>query len=263
MNNQIELTINELQQKQLDMLRHIVEVFDKNEINYSLAYGTLLGAVRHEGPIPWDADIDLFIDYSDIEKIKELFKNDMYGYRYCDIVTQQGHECLNPRIGLNFYDSYYLHVDLYALIHIPNDEEERKRYRAKLRYILKLSYLKCKRVHRFRTLPKKVLALLPKTFLIPISKKNILRLFENTCIKCDSFNGDSVVACAFATPLKYIYKEEWFESRAMMQFGDRKYKVISGYKEFLQYSYGDYMMYPPADVRKAAMEKKYIVQIDR
>lgn len=73
-----KLELSEIKQIEFDILKKFVDFCDKNQINYSLAYGTLLGCVRHGGFIPWDDDIDVFLPRTDYEKLlslKDVFEN--------------------------------------------------------------------------------------------------------------------------------------------------------------------------------------------
>ncbi len=66
------LSLEQLQKAEYEILKSTVRFFEENDINYMLAFGTLLGAVRHNGFIPWDDDIDLLVDRKDYEKLKQL-----------------------------------------------------------------------------------------------------------------------------------------------------------------------------------------------
>ena len=70
-------TLKEIQECGLEILKEVDKVCKKNNINYYLAYGTFLGAVRHKGFIPWDDDIDIYMLYDDIEKFKKCCEKEL------------------------------------------------------------------------------------------------------------------------------------------------------------------------------------------
>lgn len=63
-----QMTLEELKTAELDILTDVAEFCDKNGLKYFLAYGTLIGAVRHKGFIPWDDDIDIWMPRDDYNK---------------------------------------------------------------------------------------------------------------------------------------------------------------------------------------------------
>lgn len=71
----IKIELNEIKRLELDILAKFANFCDKRELNYSLAYGTLLGCVRHRGFIPWDDDIDVFMPRFDYEKLLGMKKD--------------------------------------------------------------------------------------------------------------------------------------------------------------------------------------------
>ena len=75
-------TLKRLQNVELDMLKDIIEVADRNCVNYSLSGGSVLGAVRHKGFIPWDDDIDINMPRKDFERFKHVFEKK--GGQYID-----------------------------------------------------------------------------------------------------------------------------------------------------------------------------------
>lgn len=71
-----ELTLKEKQNESLKILKYLHELCEKENITYYLAYGTLLGAVRHKGFIPWDDDIDIWVPFEQYETLMEILKKD-------------------------------------------------------------------------------------------------------------------------------------------------------------------------------------------
>ena len=71
-----KITLEESKRLQLDILDAFDAFCQKNELRYMLAYGTLLGAVRHKGFIPWDDDIDLYMPIEDYRKMADILQSE-------------------------------------------------------------------------------------------------------------------------------------------------------------------------------------------
>ena len=85
-------TIKQIQNHEKGMLKDISKVCDENGINYYLAGGTFLGAVRHKGFIPWDDDIDINLTMRDFHKLKKCCKTQLPGYYFWqDAWTDRNH----------------------------------------------------------------------------------------------------------------------------------------------------------------------------
>ena len=68
-----ELTLEEIHEELLCQLRDITAVYDRNDIEYNLMCGTLLGCIRHKGLIPWDDDVDLLMTREEFTKFREIY----------------------------------------------------------------------------------------------------------------------------------------------------------------------------------------------
>ena len=90
-----KIETEELKRIQVDILKDIHEFCSINNIHYSLAYGTLLGAIRHQGYIPWDDDIDIMMLRSDYEKFIHTFPG---SFKHLSICA--------PELDLNYYAPY-------------------------------------------------------------------------------------------------------------------------------------------------------------
>lgn len=77
-----EHVVREIQMKELDILKCLIDVFDRYKIRYALYYGSLIGAVRHHGFIPWDDDLDIVMPRSDYMRFKEIARDVLPTYLF-------------------------------------------------------------------------------------------------------------------------------------------------------------------------------------
>ena len=86
-----QLSVKESQDISLEILKVIADICDKNSLRYSLIYGTLLGAIRHNGFIPWDDDVDIMMPRPDYEKLLKYLKMHISDYDYLRVFNRE--EC--------------------------------------------------------------------------------------------------------------------------------------------------------------------------
>ena len=223
--------LRDIQLANLALLKELAYVCEKNNFKYILDAGTLLGAIRHKGFIPWDDDIDILMFREDYEKIVSAFKNttrnsDIYAEYHRDKDTNSQYfikikhkKC--PFLGVDIFplDSYGKHLSLKEQLIATN----------KICKILK---------HLKKEINPNISNKETKTILTKTMKEKILLSSANK-------NGDFVYGVDFAHKLK-----NWFLDRDIVlplrkiQFEDSKYTTVNKPKEFLKNIYGDYMKYP-------------------
>lgn len=223
--------LRDIQLANLALLKELAYVCEKNNFKYILDAGTLLGAIRHTGFIPWDDDIDILMFREDYEKIVSAFKNttrnsDIYAEYHRDKDTNSQYfikikhkKC--PFLGVDIFplDSYGEHLSLKEQLIATN----------KICKILK---------HLKKEIDPNISNKETKTILTKTMKEKILLSSANE-------NGDFVYGVDFAHKLK-----NWFLDKDIVlplrkiQFEDSKYTTVNKPKEFLKNIYGDYMKYP-------------------
>ncbi len=117
---------NENHKLLLQLLSETVRRFDEAGIFYTLACGSVLGAVRHGGFIPWDADIDLYVLLSDLDRIRAVFPADDETVRLISYKTDT--TSTHDKVAHVGIDHSELHLDLYPLIGVPEEESKRQRF---------------------------------------------------------------------------------------------------------------------------------------
>ena len=249
MGKNIEITLEEQKQVQFEMLKEIDTFCRSNGIKYSLAFGTLLGAIRHKGFIPWDDDVDIMMPLDDLLQFKRLFKSNTL--KYCDVDTDSNYEFPFSRItntktytkqGL-IAKSYGISIDLYPIIRVPNDTNERESYfkNAELIAEKRFTYLRM-RSRLLKYLPIKTIPGFHKT----------MKEFRDYLLKQNSFDQSSLFYIV-AGPLNVrdttMYDYDFFKELTEVDFENNKFLAISQYDKYLKQRYGDYMQLPPEGER--------------
>ncbi|MDE7158348.1 MAG: LicD family protein, partial [Clostridiales bacterium] len=130
------LNLNEVHEALFGLLCEFDRVCREHNLKYSLSYGTLLGAVRHKGFIPWDDDIDVNMPRPDYEKFVELANSGVLGEHFC-ISKDRGKgtyycftKLMDKRFPLrspNHIEVPYLFLDVFPVDGVPEDETERNK----------------------------------------------------------------------------------------------------------------------------------------
>ncbi len=246
------LTFNERRQSQFDILKVVDSFCRKNNIKYSLAYGTLIGAIRHNGFIPWDDDIDIMMTYENLIKFKKLFK--VEGYKYLDVDTHKNYEYAFPRICNTstfskvgcLAKAYGVCIDVYPIIGLPNNEEIQPFFEVcniKLKH--RLSFLKWRgRVFKYLNID-----------ILYFS--NIIRFFRDYLFRYADSQSEKVLIYGGGIKAHNVFDKSDIEEYIEKDFEGYKFYIIKKYDKILTQIYGDYMQLPPEDQRHPYHGGKY------
>ncbi len=233
--------LNEIKELELNILKYIHRICEENNLVYYMAGGTLLGAVRHGGFIPWDDDIDLLMYREDYEKLVDIINNDNSYYRM---------ECLksdNKYIGTfakvidtrtkvvfnNFMSDGEtgVFVDIFPMDGVSNN------YKGGAKYLDNLSkwyqrFVNCK---------------------VSMSENGLTRLilnkgaviFEKIAKKRSCSSYRYIARVVNIRGKKELMKKSWFDRRKLIDFETEKFYAPIGYHYYLKGLYGDYMKLPP------------------
>ncbi len=251
--------LKKLQSVELEMLTEIDRICRKNDINYSLDGGTLLGAIRHDGFIPWDDDADVVMLRSEYEKFFEVCKKDLdkekfflqeyrtdeyyrWGYsklrRNNTLFLREGQEHIKCRQGV--------FLDIFICDNVPDNLIKRKINLFKCFCIRKGLYSD---VGRF--VEKKLFWRIWFRIINMIPRKVYVKKL-NKIIKKNNIKGSLVAHYTYPYPkkCKYGMPSECFDEYIDKEFEGKKFKVFKKYDLYLNLLYGDYMKLPPIEKRK-------------
>lgn len=248
------MTLEELKLCELNILKEIKKFCDQNGLRYFLAGGTLLGAVRHKGFIPWDDDIDVCMPRSDYEKLQATFNknNDRYKFvsmenddDYCylwgkvvDTQTTITERFCSQTKGAGVY------VDIFIVDDGGNDYKN---------VVKQLN--KAKKIRQTLQMAKVTRKKKPFINRIKAVRYDLVYAFRKCYYKkqkriSTKYAGkDSKYAVCFTAIYgeKEIYNKEIFRDAVKLKFEDEYFDVPIGYDKYLTQLYGDYMTPPPKD----------------
>ena len=241
----------------LEILIHFADFCEKNNLRYSLAYGTLLGAVRHKGFIPWDDDIDVIMPRADYERFKAIYHSDRYPFS--DMTINKHHPTPMGKVYDSqtfFYSnrirrSYGLFIDVFTVDNFPTDIKERLRWQKLTRILILVNYVKNASLKGMLYTRKSFLGKLKIVLykMLPVTKtfvkKNLFRLMQKYDASSTGLVG---ITMSCDNPFD-TYPTNMFEEYVNLEFEGRAFKAIRQYDKWLTICYGDYMQLPPVEKR--------------
>ncbi len=243
----------------LEVLKSLADICDANGFRYMLTWGTLIGAIRHKGFIPWDDDIDVFMPRPDYEKFKVYFsehEKDLYPLRLFTSETKD-YPYLLPRLSNDDYPldvdnekpcGMGIFVDIFVLDGTGNTKEEAWNYIKKMTKYPRLIYLATRQHFEIGGTQGLFLKLikLPVYCFAKIIGKDYLAKKQLSLIDKKSYNRCKFVGCALLCerPRYGVIEKNDIEDLIEMPFEKYLFKVPRAYDKLLRMWYGDYMQVP-------------------
>lgn len=253
------ITDENLKVIELNILKYIKKCCDEHNLRYYLAYGTLLGAVRHQGFIPWDDDIDIWMPREDYNKFLKLeferkdskykilsFQVDpQYYYEVAKVVSLE--TCLEER-GLLPIKDYGVYVDVFPLDQIP------RCHKFLLLVIKCMALMKMAAInkrpadnlkHKNRAWLFRGIGIISTWF----GAQKYARIIDRLAQKKINENTTHIGCLVSGEGEKDIYDNTCFSTHIKLKFEDEYFNAPVGYQKCLNQLYGDYMALPPEEER--------------
>lgn len=263
------LSIAEEQQAELEVMKELHKYCSKHGLRYVLGYGTLLGAVRHNGFIPWDNDMDVLMPREDMDKLVELVQKDPISpfVKIMDMTTNENYHypivraCNMKTIVVNrelrdHIENMGLWVDIFPLDGISKAKQIIQKpltlfYIKMLNATMYISDTESKSKTRFRKIIVK---------LFPDRNHKYERHLSSLVSWCKYDQAETVcVLCEEGTDARQAMDREDVENPTLIQFEDAEFYIPRNYDKYLKKQYGDYMKLPPEEARMThLLNSKYI-----
>lgn len=239
-------------------------ICEKNEIPYFLIGGTLLGAVRHGGFIPWDDDMDIGMLRQDYERFLEACKQDLdpafflqtwdtdpeYPFSYGKL-RLNGTECVEVFAEHNRSEHKGLFVDIFPFDNVPDDPKEQKKQEKR--------YFLCKRLlwikkgmginMKQQSAKQKVRYYLFKLFACMFRYEDIKAYYRKMQTKYNYLHTQKVVTDGSYGYVKESLERNWTTDLEQITFESEQFLACKDYVAYLEHLYGDYMQLPPVEKR--------------
>lgn len=260
-----QLTSEEYKARMLEVMLKIDRICRENGYWYSIIYGTLLGAVRHQGFIPWDDDMDIVMTRSDYRKLREyLSEHPEYGLNFIDYTNHLdtiyacGKICDSATVvkesNFRTVDGYGAFVDVFPLDNLPDDEKERKRFKSYARYRIKLIQ------HSSKMKPGKPdglkHAFLLYSAFVYSHCFNTYTLIKNLDEYCEKYNGTET-KCFGVPYFIACFNKSDFEELIDFPFEGHMLAGPKHYENVLNVSYDSYKEIPPPEERTTHVVRCY------
>lgn len=268
-NGQEEHQLSELQVRLLSMLEWFHNYCEENKLRYYIVEGTVIGAIRHHGFIPWDDDIDVGMPRRDYNRLMALMKDRIGNYfletpytdnrdyfypwcKLCDVTTTKIEKNrYNHRLGI--------YIDVFPIDGLGNTREESlKNYRG-IDFLNMLWASRYCAFNRQRSFAKNAAIALGR--LIPqwlLDNKKLVRHIDRRCQKLD-FDSSEYVCCTLSTYRgKEIMEKRIYGKPSEHEFENITVYVPEQYDAYLRTIYGQWWVMPPREKQVSQHDYVYL-----
>lgn len=240
-----QLSLTERKAVFYEMLKEIDKACNERGLKYFLSYGTMLGAIRHKGFIPWDDDMDIMMPYQDFLKLANSYHSERYSIVWC------GNNKETPFAFARMYDNRTydkigkfhglgIGVDLYLIMGVPDSKAAQEKLIKKLNRVISI-----------RIFLMRLRSFLAHRNLWPF--KNLdFRLLNKACIKEVKLFEPDYTKVKFAHILAgetQLVESKFLIDTINVPFEDGMFSVPRDYDKLLRHWYGNYMQLPPEEKR--------------
>lgn len=258
------LTLEEIHRIELNILLDVDRFCRQNHIRYSLDGGTLLGAIRHKGFIPWDDDIDIIMLREDYDRFVKNYRSESGRYRLCNkdtnpaYRTQMFTKIIDTQTvadeGLYEQQEVYgLWVDVFPADYVPADIRACRRIQKRF-----LRYRHLLFVRQRKKSEKALQDRLYAAFYLCKSNHSVLCAAERYAKSAENSGYVSNLTMMFERLLGFRFPAALFDDLIDVSFEGYTFKGFAGYDNYLTELYGDYMKLPPAEKRATHYVTAYL-----
>lgn len=251
----MKLTIEQVQEISCELFRTVAQILEEEDFPYVGFYGTMLGTVRHQGPIPWDADVDVLIPEPELNRFLELMKRKLPSEYWLDFGNPDKPERAIPRIGLAGYETRVIHVDVFRMVGYPKQHWKQIIYSGLCSTLISI---RCAKVYTY-TGKKKLLAGLVRALTFYHNADYYAQRYHKLCKRYPYEMAEIIGNAADRDDVGKAFTKEIFDY-IKMPYAGFTIRIPKNYDELLCKLYGNYLQLPPEKERNAAMQNTYEIR---
>ncbi len=254
--------LKQLQKIELEILVEFDRICKKHKLKYVLAGGSCIGAIRHQGFIPWDDDIDVHMHRTDYEKFLKIYKKELDQKKYyfqsmetdssCGLIygkIRRKDSIYAESISGEEYSKQGIWIDIFPCDNIPDHNISMrltfvKVILLKIMYSNKLGYISVSE-SKFRNTLLKLIKLCSRL----ISTEKCKKMLIHHMTKYNKHSTKRIICYGGRYLLKEVLDSNHIKQRVLHQFEDYQFYIPKDYHEYLTFLYGDYMQLPPKEKR--------------
>ena len=251
--------IREIQQMELGIMEYIHEICQKIGVKYFLAYGSLIGAVRHKGFIPWDDDMDICMLREDYEKLQDYliahpddryevmsYKNNLnYVYPFMKVQDNQTY-LLEEDVRID--SNMGIYVDIFPVDGYEDDSV----FKDKMTRLIKKRQLSCytfKGITNTKSLLNSLIRYISVIIFYFTNTNKYIRGIDELAQSRKVDDYELVDYLIYKDMNKLVWKREWLKQTITGVFEGKEFMIPKNYHEILTSDYGDYTQLPPVELR--------------
>jgi len=252
-------TLRQLQLIQLEMLIEVDRICKKCNIHYNIIAGTLLGAVRHGGYIPWDDDADVALLRPEYEKFRKACETELdtsrfyfqdhrntEGYRWGYGKLRRKHTLFLREYQEHMPYEQGVFIDVFPLDGVPDNYIKRSWHNFHCFCIRKILWSEVGKIADKSRIMRAWYRILSK-----IPRAMIMHHYDNMVINSNKTQTNLVRILLFPTPNDtFGYYRNWYEKSMFIEFEGYVFQGIKDYAGYLRFKFGDFMKLPPIEQRK-------------
>lgn len=243
----------------LSIFRHFDLFCRQNNIGYFLCGGTLLGAIRHKGFIPWDDDIDIMMLREDYERFIKLYhENDQSDFH---VYTHRiNHKYPYPYAKLDYCNTIFkeeivgaidigVNIDIFPIDKVPDSFLSRKMLIIISSTLIKILTLKRLPVKKRRGITKNLYLFFSHFIFSPLSFQFLVKLLDKNALRYRNRQTNHKGVVVWGCGMREIMPADCYEKVIHAKFEDIECFLPQKYDVYLKSLFGDYMKLPPIEKR--------------